>query len=151
MIGIYFPAWIFYEMPRALEYTYTHYKEPEAGWNKFSDFHITIVGALVSYILQIVVDKVAYNFFYTYCKEKDDEELRIAKSKKACYSFYKGLYFIIVTIWGYLILKDEKFIPPELMGRGSVETMNVDFPTIFLQHPHTIRYYYLGTLGYHVH
>lgn len=98
------------------------------GWNKFSDFYITIVGAVVSYILHLIVDKLTYRFFYIYCKEKKDEELRIAKSKKACYSFYKALYFIIVTIWGFLILRDERFIPAELLGHGSLDYMNADFP-----------------------
>jgi hypothetical protein len=131
MVGIYFPAWTFYEMPTAIEYTKSIYPEPVGGWNKPSDFYITLVGALVSFILHLVVDKLTYSFFYTYCKEKKDEELRVAKAKKACYSFYKAMYFIIVTIWGYFMLRDERFIPRELLGHGSLDYMNADFPQIF--------------------
>ena len=86
---------------------------------------------MVSYILHKVTDIVMWNFFYTYCKEKDDEELRIAKTKKACHSFYKGIYFVFVSIWGFLVLKDEKFLPPELLGKGSLQNINADFPTHF--------------------
>jgi len=61
------------------------------------------------------------------------------------------MYFVFVTIWGFFVLKDEKFIPPELLGKGSFENINIDFPTHFYSYPNGIRYYYLGTLGYHVH
>jgi hypothetical protein len=88
-------------------------------------------------------------FFYHYCKEKKDEKIRFAKTKKACNSFYKAIYFIVVTIWGYTVLKDEKYLPPSLLGTGSIELANVGYPVH--SWPPGYKIYYLGTMGYHVH
>lgn len=66
------------------------------------------------------MNMLTYDFFYRTCKEKKDEELRISKTLKACNSFYKAIYYICVTIWGYYILRDQYFVPPMLLGSGSL-------------------------------
>jgi len=106
---------------------------------------------LISALLSYIVEKLTWNFIYTNCKEKNDDVLRREKTKKACHSLYKGLYFIGITITGYYLLKDENFIPPEMFGHGSLKNMSSSFPGFFKSFPFGVRYYYLGTLGYHVH
>ena len=90
-----------------------------------------------------------WNFFYGICKEKEDEEIRYAKTKKACNSLFKAFYFITVSIWGYSILKDEPYLPKWLLGHGDLANMHADYPRV--QWPKGLKIYYLGTMGYHVH
>lgn len=68
---------------------------------------------------------------------------------KACNSFYKGLYFLAVTIWGFLILRNEKYCTPLLFGNGDLKYLNYELQTY--ERPRGFRLYYLGTMGYHVH
>lgn len=126
-----------------------HHKEPDYGWPAYSDFYITFVAGLISMAVNKVFNAVTWNFFYAYCKEKKDEEVRLAKTKKACNSFYKVCYFTFATSWGYYILKDEPYLPPELLGHGDIEKVNETYPTP--PWPAGFRLYYLGTMGYHVH
>jgi len=90
-----------------------------------------------------------WSFFYNICKEKKDEEIRLAKTTKACNSFYKALYFMGVTYWGYETLKDEIYLPVWLLGHGDLQNAAVGFPTY--TRPPGLKMYYLGTMGYHVH
>lgn len=67
---------------------------------------------------------------------------------KAVKSFYKGGYFIIVVTWGYLILKNEYFMPASLLGNGDLNNLEAQFPNY--QWPSTLKYYYLTTMGFHL-
>ena len=87
--------------------------------------------------------------FYSVCKEKKDEELRYSKTMKACNSFYKGLYFISTTIIGYKVLKNEPYLTPYLLGQGDMSLFSTSYP--FHVWPEYFQYYYLGTMGYHLH
>jgi hypothetical protein len=71
---------------------------------------------------------LTWDFFYTYCKEKNDKELRKAKTLKACNSFYKGLFFMFAAGWGYYVLKDEPYLPPTLLGKGSLSELYTVYP-----------------------
>lgn len=92
---------------------------------------------------------VTWRFFYAYCKEKENEELRKSKTLKSCNSLYKGVYFVSVTIWGYYVLRDTDYLPWCLFGKGELNSLNVSYPTP--KWPVGLREYYLGTMGYHVH
>lgn len=72
----------------------------------------------------------------------------MAKTTKATNSFFKGLYFICVTTWGYQLLKDEKYLPPMLLGKGNLRNINADFPNYGVDYH--FKLYYLGTMGYHL-
>jgi len=95
------------------------------------------------------MNKLTWGFFYSVCKEKNNEELRQAKTLKACNSLYKGFYFITVTIWGYYVLKDAKYLPWTLLGHGNLQYLRENYP--IHSWPEGLRPYYLGTMGYHVH
>jgi hypothetical protein len=92
---------------------------------------------------------IFWSFFYAFCKEKEDEDLRRSKTLKACNSLYKGCYFIAVTIWGYYTLKDTEFLPSSLLGRSDYSHFNIGYPRV--KWPEGMRLYYLGTMGYHIH
>jgi len=75
------------------------------------------------------MNKITWSFFYNNCKEKANESIRLAKTRKAADSFYKGIYFFGASIWGYYILRNEKYLPKELLGRGDASYFYADFPT----------------------
>ena len=105
-----------------------NFKEPVYGWPEYSDFWITLVGAMLSYTCNTIFNALTWNIFYNICKEKKNEEIRRAKTLKACNSFYKGIYFIFATYWGYTVLKDTAVLPPMLLGKGSLTTMHDNYP-----------------------
>jgi hypothetical protein len=47
------------------------------------------------------------------------------------------------------VLKNEPYLPASLLGHGSLETIGPSYPTP--HQPIGFRWYYLGTMGYHVH
>lgn len=119
--GLAFAPSLFSKISLIKEWTMKRYPEPPGGWPELKDFWITIVGAIVIYITQAICRKLTFNYFYTYCKEKNDEEIRLAKTKKSCDSFYKTIYYSFAVVWGYTLVKDLYFIPPALLGKGDVE------------------------------
>jgi hypothetical protein len=72
---------------------------------------------------------VTWGFFYNVCKEKNNEDIRRAKTLKACNSLYKACYFFTVTLWGYQVLKNERYLPKELFGEGDMKVMVDNYPT----------------------
>lgn len=126
-----------------------NFKEPSYRWPDYSDFYITLVFAGMSIVANFILNKITWRIFYAICKEKKDEEIRQAKTLKACNSFYKSIYFILSTAWGYYTLKNEKYLPSALLGHGDLTTINDNYPVHLW--PVGLRCYYLGTMGYHVH
>ena len=58
------------------------------------------------------------NIYYGICKEQNDLKLREIKCKKMGDCTFKAIYFILVSGWGYYVLKDEYYMPPYLGGSG---------------------------------
>jgi hypothetical protein len=67
---------------------------------------------------------------------------------------YKTLYFAFAATWGYLVLKNEDSLPTWLFGHGNMtengaEIFSKDYPAP--KWPKGMKYYYLCTMGYHIH
>ena len=71
---------VFKEYREVREWMMNNFQEPEYGWPQYSDFYITVIGCVVSWITMVVMEKFTWKFFYDVCKEKDNEEIRIAKT-----------------------------------------------------------------------
>ena len=95
------------------------------------------------------MNKLTWNFFYDNCKEKENEAIRLAKTQKSCDHFYKGFYFVIATVWGYIVMKDSNFLPTSLLGVGDFRRAFDNYPQV--SWPRGLKGYYLGTMGYHLH
>lgn len=95
------------------------------------------------------MNKYTWPFFYEYCKEKQNNAVRLAKTQKSCDHFYKGFYFILATVWGYFIMKDTNFLPPSLLGKGNLSHCYDNYPVV--SWPSGLKVYYLATMGYHLH
>eukprot|EP00349_Pseudokeronopsis_sp_Brazil_P003128 CAMPEP_0202959142 /NCGR_PEP_ID=MMETSP1396-20130829/3416_1 /ASSEMBLY_ACC=CAM_ASM_000872 /TAXON_ID= /ORGANISM="Pseudokeronopsis sp., Strain Brazil" /LENGTH=123 /DNA_ID=CAMNT_0049677589 /DNA_START=165 /DNA_END=536 /DNA_ORIENTATION=+ len=113
------------------EHTFKNYPEPVGGWNQYSDFWICGAGAVACYLLCVTTRALAWGWLYGVCKEKSNEDLRVQKTDKAVYSLYKAIYFSSAVIWGYIVLKDEDFIPPSLLGHGDLANIGKGFPRGF--------------------
>lgn len=88
-------------------------------WPQLTDFWITAVVAVVCFTMERLYDVIFYSTFYRICKEKTDEDLRIARSKKAVKNMFKFSYYLSAAIFGYVTLKDSYVLPPSLGGSGS--------------------------------
>jgi len=61
---------------------------------------------------------------------------------------FKAFYYSGICVWGYVILKDEYFMPRMMFCTGDLNLLESRFP--FYEGPYGLKYYYLGTMGYHV-
>ncbi|CEG49741.1 longevity-assurance family protein [Plasmopara halstedii] len=61
---------------------------------------------------------------------------------------FKFMYFSVITVAGYYIMRDEKWFPPVLGGKGAIREALLNLheaPGI------SLKYYYFVQLGYHFH
>lgn len=124
------------------------FKEPSVGWPVLSDMWITVVGALVSWALNAFLNKFTWNFYYRECKEKNDEEARIAKTQKMVDNTFRTIFFTVASVWGYVLGFREEYFPMAIGGRGDFTHMFDNYPSCEL--PAGFKQYYLGIMGYHV-
>lgn len=145
--GLLYTPYMFSGIVDVKEWTMKRYPEPVGGWPKLSDFWITVASSVIIFIGIALTKKLTYSTFYYYCKEKNDEELRVSKTIKACTSFFKMNYYFAACVWGYVLMKDLYFLPPALLGTGRLENIETKFP--YNGFPAEFKYYYLGTMGFH--
>lgn len=94
----------------------------------WSDFKYALLFAVIIGICDAILYNIAYRLFKPFCKEQDDLLDRNKRSKKAAYSFFKLIYFTLMSIWGYIILFDKNFFPPLLGGSGDLYNCADGFP-----------------------
>lgn len=99
-------------------------------------------------VVERIFDKIFYPIFYPICKEKTDEEARVLRTKKAVKNIFKFTYYSTAAIFGWLTLRDSYVLPPMLGGSGSFYNQFIDFP--YIKHPPLYKYYFTGTMGFHV-
>jgi hypothetical protein len=93
-------------------------------------------------------EQVFYPLYYPYCKEKKNEQIRERRTRKAVSNMYRLFYYTTSTAMGYITLKDSFILPPGLGGSGSYYNQFKGYP---YQEPHPLyRFYFTGTMGYHV-
>ena len=87
---------------------------------RISDFWVTVAASLVFALLEYLFKQILYVFFIPYCKEQKNLKEREMRSKKGCFSIYRTIYFIFAVAWGYIVLKDQDYLPPSLGGSGDL-------------------------------
>jgi hypothetical protein len=105
------------------------FPEPNIGWPMLSDLWITGVGAIASWALNIFINKFAWKFYYDRCKEKNDEEVRIAKTQKMIDNTFRAVFFTIASVWGIYLGRTEEYFPWILGGSGDFSHMYVNYPS----------------------
>ena len=68
------------------------------------DLWIPCATAALLAVLQNIWMTNMYSTLYSVCKEKENEQLRIEKTKKSTESMFKGIYFTVTTIACTIIL-----------------------------------------------
>jgi hypothetical protein len=71
--------------------------------------------------------------------------------KKLCTNFFKFLYYLGLSTFGYMILKDLHFFPVSLGGSGTISTVftSYTYPNMFFwAKPDLFNIYYLGQLSF---
>ena len=92
--------------------------------------------------------EVLYPWYFQLCKERHDLVIRERRTKKAVNNIYKCIYYTISSLVGWYVLRDSYVLPPALGGSGSLYRMFTDFP--YIQLPRSYKYYFVGTLGFHL-
>lgn len=94
---------------------------------------------------------MTWKFLYNNCKEQNNDIDRIVRTEKSCFMFYKAIYYIIVTSYGWWVLKDTDFLVPSLGGRKENVAGNMwnNFPVIEEKNNYNLRMFYIVIGGYH--
>jgi len=71
---------------------------------------------------------VFHVFFGYICKEQKDLKMKNLRSGKGAFCIYKAIYFAWATSWGYIVLKDQFYMPKFLGGSGDLFIGFRDFP-----------------------
>lgn len=61
---------------------------------------------------------------------------------------FKAIYFGTVTVWGYMVLKDQYYMPVSMGGTGDFRRTHDEFP--YAQHLQGLKEYILIPMGYHL-
>lgn len=64
------------------------------------------------------------------------------------FCFYKAMYFLVATCWGYHVLKDQYYMSWLLGGKGEFVLSFKEYP--YAKHAPMVKEYLLVTMGYHV-
>lgn len=79
-------------------------------------------------VLERVFYKAFYPLYFEICKEKNDLEIRHARTKKAVKNIFKFCYYTAAAVLGWYTLKDSYVLPPSLGGSGSFYHQYKDWP-----------------------
>ena len=115
-----------------------------------SDYSLTAMWSVIFAILEITLHRLFQIPAAYLCKtqEKGKEKEKAKRVQKMAYSFYRGCYFLVATSWGYIVFKDEPWMPWQLGGKGYYIDAFVNVP--YGSHPKGLDDYILVTMGFHV-
>ena len=74
----------------------------------------------VFYFVKKSITAYCYPWYYSICREKKDEEIRIRRSKKGVDNIYKCFFYSVSYYLGWYVLKDSFIFPSYLGGSGSL-------------------------------
>ena len=122
------------------------------SWPKFSDFWVSIAASFLVWAAWHVNYAIFRGPIYTIINEKDDMDLKAIKADKATDKLFSVLYFTVIVIYGWVVLRQTEFFPFSLGGHwnNDMKNMGSEFPVITSSYLSSLRFYYLSTLGYHI-
>lgn len=78
---------------------------------------------VITMMLEALITEIGYPCFYHICKEKENEKVRQARTRKAVRNIFKFLYKSFSFFAGWYTLKDSFILPPSLGGIGDLNNM----------------------------
>lgn len=117
------------------------------------EFRVTIVAAVVCYVMKVVTDYLAYPYYYRLTEFEKNDEMRNILTRKLTDKIYSFTYHVLVITYGFVVLSQTEYFPKMLGGSGAnnYEKLWSEFPCIKTGgYEKSLRMYYLITLGYRV-
>lgn len=125
------------------------YKAPvNYDWPGVTDLSFSGVTAVSFLIIERIIEELFLPCYYKICKEKEDEEIRERRSRKAVKNIFKFFYYLGATFCGWYVLKDTAVLPPSLLGKGDIYNTFKDYP--YVEVPRFYHLYFTGSMGYHI-
>jgi len=127
---------------------------PSFLYPRFSDLQITLYALVIFVPLRILLAKRVFKSLGDYViptlqeRKSWTQQDREARVDRFGTVMFKFIFFVFVTTYGYMLMKDCDFFPPQLGGHGTVSNAFMDFP--FTPINPGLQTYYLIELGYHV-
>ena len=66
--------------------------------------------------------------FNIYGKDKNDTDLFEARLAKTSVATYKIIFYTVMSLWAYILLKDTTIWPKFMGGKGTVEESYLNLP-----------------------
>lgn len=130
---------------------------PSYEFSKFSDFLICIpifiIISIFKYYAQIFLIRVCEKVMkksYRFPENEKDRQLGEKYRLKLPSHAFKGTMYLLLTAFGYYVLKDLNYFPKELLGKGWLPNMFIKgYPNSFyLEKPPLFDFYYMVCLAY---
>ncbi|KAL4440861.1 hypothetical protein ABPG74_013842 [Tetrahymena malaccensis] len=96
------------------------------------DFWISIVSALVIALIRFLIRYFLLNKVVGMLSEKRLKSIEEGKKRadQICKWLFDICYYTLTSIVGYLICKDQPFLPPSLLGSGSCDNLFMGHPEV---------------------
>ena len=96
---------------------YAQKHQPE-GFNfpHILDFWRVVVGAVVAYAGKMLIAKLTFPIAYSAARGGNDEKTRLKYAHKIAENCGSLVQYVVVSIWGYIVLKDSNFMPRFMGG-----------------------------------
>lgn len=111
---------------------------------------MTVVGAMTFSVFREFLDCVLDPLWRYLVPNKGDDYAFEKKIEKAKRNFTGLIYFSLSTYWGYITIKDSKWLPDFLGGQNPEASITNSFIALFPETPPGTHCYILFTYGYHV-
>ena len=130
---------------------------PSYEFSKYSDFLICIplfiFFSVIKYYTQKLLVKACEKIMkksYRFPKNEKDKQLGEKYRLKLPSHAFKGTMYLLLTIFGYYVLKDLNYFPKELLGKGWLPNMFIKgYPnSYYLEKPPFFDFYYMLCLSY---
>ena len=130
---------------------------PSYEFSKYSDFLICIplffIISIIQHYSPIFLRGICEKLMkksYRFPKTEKDRELGEKYRIRLPIHIFKGSMYLLLTLFGYYVLKDINYFPKSLLGKGSLPNMFIDgYPNSFyLYKPPFFDFYYMFCLSY---
>jgi hypothetical protein len=134
-----------------VEFKNAYQADKNYWYPSFTDLWISAVVALAWFKLENPVKRMYWGILYKYCKEQENENIRIFRTEKAARYLYKALFYFGNVVFAYCISKDTDFLIPQLGGKAENSINNIwrRYPVVDDDYSNSLKLYYLVSFGYH--
>ena len=115
------------------------------------DLKFVLLASLACGLVQYIIEKSTYNLWYTICKEKKNEKIRVKKALKSSTLSFKGPFYTLLVAYEIYYFSDAPWWPTFLGGKCAPNDL---MENLFIGNPHVenptpyMREFYLLQMGY---